>query len=274
MKILITGAAGQLGRALTAELAAHEVEAASHQRLDITRLDDVREAVAGFAPDVVINAAAYNYVDRAEHEAIEAYRVNALGPRNLALATAAVEIPLVHVSTDYVFDGGAGRPYHEFDQPHPLSIYAASKFSGELAVKELNQRHYIVRTAWLFHVHGRNFLSLMLSLNRQPPVKAVDDQFSSPTYAPHLARAIAKLIKTQAYGVYHIAGQGGTSRFEMTRLLFSILGLQTEVVAVPHTEFPAPAKRPRYSVLTTIQDPQILLPPWQEGIHAFARALG
>jgi dTDP-4-dehydrorhamnose reductase len=273
VKILIAGSAGQLGRALTAALAAHEVEAAPHYRLDITRLKDVREAITAFSADLVINAAAYNDVDGAESNAVEAYRVNAMGPRNLALATAAAAIPLLHVSSDYVFDGAAGRPYHEYDQPHPLSTYGASKLAGELAVKELNPRHYILRTAWLFHLSGRNFLNLMLSLSQRPLVRAVDDQFSSPTYAPHLAQAIAELIKTQAYGVYHMAGQGGTSRFEMTQLLFSTLGLKTEVVPVPHTEFPAAAVRPRYTVLTTFQEPQILLPPWEEGVRAFARAL-
>jgi len=111
----------------------------------------------------------------------------------------------------------------------------------------------------------------MLSLRQRAQVKVVDDQFSSPTYAPHLAQAISELIQSQAYGVYHMAGQGGTSRFEMTRLLFSILGLKAEVVPVPHTEFHAAAVRPRYTVFTIIQEPRILLPPWQEGIHAFAR---
>ncbi len=274
MKVLIAGAAGQLGRALTAALAAHEVEAAPHQRLDITRLDDVRGAIAGFAPDLVINAAAYNDVDGAESNAATAYRINAMGPRNLALATAAAGIPVLHVSTDYVFDGAAGRAYHEYDQPRPLSTYGASKVAGELAVKELNPRHYIVRTAWLFYRPGRNFLNLMLSLSDQAQVKAVDDQFSSPTYAPHLAQAIAELMKTGAYGTYHMAGQGGASRFEMTRLLFSILRLNTKVLPVPHTEFPAAAVRPRYSVLTTIQEPQILLPQWQDGVCDFARSLG
>ncbi len=271
MKILIAGCAGQLGRSMVAALGHHEVEAAGRDRLDITRLDNVREAITAVAPDLVINAAAYNDVDGAESNAVDAYKINALGPRNLALVTAAAGIALLHVSTDYVFDGAANRPYHEYDQPRPLSTYGASKLAGETAVKELNPRHYIVRTAWLFHPAGKNFLNTMLSLRQRAQVKVVDDQFSSPTYAPHLAQAISELIQSQAYGVYHMAGQGGTTRFEMTRLLFSILGLNTDVVPVSHTEFPAAAVRPRHTVLTTIQEPRILLPPWQEGIHAFAR---
>lgn len=273
MKILITGGDGQLGRALAAALDWHQTELNGHERLDITRLDDVRRAIAAFAPEIVVNAAAYNDVDGAESHRIEAYRVNALGPRNLALATAAVGIPIVHVSTDYVFDGGANEPYHEYDRPRPLSTYGASKLAGELAVKEVNQRHYIVRTAWLFHTEGRNFLNTIRSVGR-PEVKVVDDQFGSPTYAPHLALAIAALIETQAFGVYHMAGQGGASRYEMTRMLFSILGLKTAVLPVSHTEFPAAARRPRYTVLTTAQEPRIVLPPWQEGVSAYSRTLG
>ncbi len=273
MKILIAGCAGQLGRALPAALRGHEVEAATRERLDITQLSKVRDAITALAPDLVINAAAYNDVDGAESNVVNAYRINALGPRNLALATAAAGIPLVHVSTDYVFDGAANRAYHEYDQPRPLSTYGSSKLAGEIAVKELNRRHYVVRTAWLFHPAGRNFLNMMRSLSQRPQVKAVSDQLGSPTYAPHLAQAISELIRTDAYGVYHMAGQGGTSRFEMTRWLFSILGLNTAVVPVAHTEFPAAAARPRYSVLTTIQEPRIMLPPWQEGISAFARDL-
>jgi dTDP-4-dehydrorhamnose reductase len=273
LKILIAGCAGQLGRSLPAALDGHEVVAAPHDLLDIARLDNVREVITACAADLVINAAAYNDVDGAETNAIDAYRINALGPRNLAVATAAAGIPLLHVSTDYVFDGAANRPYHEYDPPRPLSIYGLSKLAGEAAVKELNPRHYVVRTAWLFHPAGKNFLNTMLSLTQRSQVKVVDDQLSSPTYAPHLAQAMAELIRSQAYGVYHMAGQGGTSRFEMTRLLFSILGLNTEVLPVPHTEFPAAAIRPRYTVLTTIQEPRMLLPPWQEGVRAFADAV-
>jgi dTDP-4-dehydrorhamnose reductase len=244
VKVLIAGCAGQLGRSLVAALGQHEIEATARDRFDITRLSNVREAITAFSPELVIDAAAYNDVDGAESNAVDSFRNNALGPRNLALVTAAAGIPLLHVSTDYVFDGAANRPYHEYDGPRPLSIYGSSKLAGEIAVRELNRRHYVVRTAWLFHPAGTNFLNTMRSLSQRPQVKAVNDQFGSPTYAPHLAQAISDLIQTQAYGVYHMAGQGGTSRFELTLMLFSILGLNTKVLSVPHTEFPAAAVRP------------------------------
>jgi dTDP-4-dehydrorhamnose reductase len=274
MKILVAGCRGQLGRSIVEALRAHRIEAAARDRLDITRLEQVRDAVDSVRPDLVINAAAYNDVDRAESEALEANRVNALGPRNLALAAMARRASILHVSTDYVFDGASDRPYHEYDFARPLSAYGRSKLAGEQAVKDLNPRHYILRTAWLYHPGGKNFLNTMRSLSGSPQVKAVHDQISSPTYAPHLATAIAKLIETEAYGVYHLAGHGQASRYEMTRMLFELLGLQTPVLPASHTEFPAAAVRPRYSALTSIQEPRILLPPWQEGIRAFADALG
>jgi dTDP-4-dehydrorhamnose reductase len=273
VKILITGSSGQLGRSLVAELRRHKIEAMTRDRLDITVLAQAREAVHAFTSDLVLNAAAYNDVDGAETDALAAYRHNAQGPRNLALATAEAGIPLLHVSTDYVFDGTANRPYHEYDRPSPLSVYAASKLAGEIAVGSLNRRHYVVRTSWLFHEAGKNFLNTMRSLSGRPHIKAVNDQFGSPTYAPHLARAISDLIETAAYGVYHMSGQGSASRFELTCTLFSMLGLKVHISPVSHAEFPTPAVRPRNTVLTTIQEPRILLPPWQEGVEAFVRAL-
>ena len=133
-----------------------------------------------------------------------------VGPRNLAVATAAQGLPLLHLSTDYVFDGTSRRPYHEYDRPSPLSIYGASKLAGEEAVRTHNPRHYIVRTAWLYHTVGRNFPKTMCGLAKNPEVCVVSDQFGSPTYAPHLAEAISHLIETEAYGTYHLAGQGGS----------------------------------------------------------------
>src|SRR4030095_7477677 len=181
MKILIPGARGQLGQALPRALAAHEARAFPHGQLDITDLSAVRAAVEREEPDFVMNAAAYNNVDGAESDPIAAYRGNALGPRNLAVVTAAHGIPLLHVSTDYVFAGTATRPYHEFDRTNPQSIYGESKLAGEEAVRALNQRHYIVRTAWLYHVVGKNFLNTMRALARQQPeVRVVDDQRGSP----------------------------------------------------------------------------------------------
>lgn len=276
MKILLTGAAGQLGQALQTALTRHEVLASNHQQLDITDLFAVREAVQAARPHIVVNAAAFTAVDQAESAAAAAFRVNALGPRNLAVATAAVQIPLVHVSTDYVFDGTATRPYHEFDRPHPQSIYGMSKLAGEEAVQVLNPRHYIVRTAWLYHTLGKNFLYTMLRLAQQekrPEVRVVSDQYGSPTYAPHLAERIAELMTTEAYGLYHLAGRGGTSWYELTHTLYHCLGIETRVRPVATADFPRPAERPRYAVLTTLHTPPLLLPAWEEGVAEFSHSL-
>lgn len=272
MKVFIAGAGGQLGRALQTVLTGHEVIALTHARLDVTRFEDTREAVAAHRPDIVINAAAYTDVDGAEADHAGAYRLNAVAPRNLSVASCEFNIPLVHVSTDYVFDGFSDRPYHEFDRTNPLSIYGKSKLAGEQTVAAHNPRHYTVRTSWLYHTEGRNFPKTMLAQSGRSEVRVACDQYGSPTYAPHLAEAIAKLMETGAYGTYHLAGSGAASRFEMTRKLYHLLGIGTVAHPAATAEFPRPAPRPRYSALTTIQEPEILLPPWEDGLAAFASA--
>lgn len=276
MKVLITGAGGQLGQALQAGLTGHELIALTHSQLDITRFFETREALVAQRPEVVINAAAYVNVDSAETDQRGAYRLNSVGPRNLAIATAELSVPLVQVSTDYVFDGLGHRPYHEFDRVDPLSVYGRSKLAGETAVALHNPRHYIVRTAWLYHTEpagGKNFPKTMLAQAQRDEVRVVSDQYGSPTYAPHLTEAIGRLIETGAYGLYHLAGGGGASWFELTTRLYQLCGVKTYVRPVATAEFPRPATRPRYSVLQTIQDPQIVLPPWEDGVAAFSKVI-
>jgi dTDP-4-dehydrorhamnose reductase len=273
LKILIAGASGQLGTCLGESLRNHELVALDHGGFDITQLPQVHDVLTREKPDLVINAAAFNDVDGAESRRYEAYAANACGPRNLAFETADLEIPLVHVSTDYVFDGRLKRPYHEHDDTNPLSIYAASKLAGERAVESLNPRHYIVRTAWLYWESGKGFLNSMCANATRPELRVADDHFGSPTYVPHLADAIARLVETEAFGTYHLAGSGGASRWELVTETFRVLGIATAVKPVSHREFPMPANRPTYSVLTTIQAPRIILPPWQEGVAEFASRL-
>jgi dTDP-4-dehydrorhamnose reductase len=276
MKVLITGAGGQLGCALRTTLTQYELIALTRAELDITQFGAVRDAINAHRPDIVINAAAYTNVDGAETDPAGAYRLNAVAPRHLAIATFDLNIPLVHVSTDYVFDGLGQTPLHEYDAAGPLSVYGKSKLSGEGAVAAHNPRHYIVRTAWLYHhrpATAKNFPKTMLAQSHRESVRVVSDQYGSPTYAPHLADAIGRLIETGAYGKYHLAGSGGTSWFELTRRLYQLFEIKTDVLPCATSEFPRPAHRPRYSVLTTIQDPPILLPPWDAGLAAFAEAM-
>ncbi len=276
MRIVITGSGGQLGTALQKALAAHEIVALTREQLDVTKFDEVNLAIRSHRPDLVINAAAYTNVDGAETDQAGAFRLNAIAPRNLAIATSNLNLPLVHISTDYVFDGLSSRPYHEFDRTNPLSIYGQSKLAGEQAVSALNPRHYIVRTAWLYHhepAGAKNFPRTMLAQAEKAEVRVVSDQYGSPTYAPHLAGAIGDLVETGAFGLYHLSGHGGASWFELTRRLFQLFGIATEVLPVATLEFPRPAPRPRYSVLTTIQEPQILLPAWEVGLAEFAGSI-
>jgi len=244
--------------------------------LDISSFGGVQQAISSLRPAVVINCAAYTRVDQAEIEPEQAWLVNAVGPRNLAIATAKLGIPLVHISTDYIFDGRAERPYHEYDSPGPLSVYGRTKLAGEHQVVLHNPRHYVVRTAWMYHHHAGptgNFPLTMLRLAAHGQVRVVSDQYGSPTYAPHLVSAILGLIDTEAYGTYHLAGRGGTSWYELTRRLYDHMGLNVTVTPVATTEFIRPAPRPRYSILRTIQSPEIVLPDWEEGLATFANRL-
>ncbi len=272
-KILITGAQGQLGQALQDEFAEHEVVAWGTADLDISQLESVRKALKDIHPDIVINAAAFTKVDQAETNQEAAYRGNALGPRNLAQATEECDLPLVHFSTDYVFDGCHSRPYHEFDRTNPRSVYGQSKLAGEKEVQRNNPKHYIIRTAWLYHVVGKNFPHTMLRLATRDQVRVVNDQFGSPTYAPHLAKAVSRLIETESYGTFHMAGSGGTNWYDFTQALYQASDIQTPVVPITSAEYPLPAPRPAYSVLTSLQDPTLTLPPWEEGVLDFTNQL-
>jgi len=270
LKLLITGAQGQLGQALQAQFIDHEVVAWGSHDLDIRQLVHVRKALNHIRPDMVLNAAAFTQVDHAETHQEAAYRGNALGPRNLALATHEQDIPLVHFSTDYVFDGQQSRPYHEFDRPNPLSVYGQSKLAGEEQVKTGNPRHFNIRTSWLYHVIGKSFPQTILRLAKQGPVRVVSDQFGSPTFAPHLAQAVSQLIATDAFGTYHLAGAGGTTWYDLTQALYRACDISTTVLPITTAEYPLPAPRPVYAVLTSLQDPLMSLPSWEEGVRDFA----
>lgn len=272
MTILVCGATGQLGRALVSTLDDQPVIALGSAELDITDLNAVRAALAERTLSVVVNCAAYTRVDDAETDHAGAYLVNALGARNLAVATAEVGITLMHVSTDYVFDGSADRAYHEYDEPCPASVYGASKLAGERAVASLNPRHYIVRTAWLYGDNGNNFPDTMLKLADRAEVRVVDDQVGSPTYAPHLAVAMLSLLESQSFGIWHLAGSGSTSWHGLTCALYAATNISTPVIPVTTAEFPRPAARPACSILESMQSPAIKLPQWQQGLTEFIAA--
>jgi dTDP-4-dehydrorhamnose reductase len=270
VRILVTGSGGQLGRVLSSRLSGHDVVGTPRASLDVAELARVRAALDAARPGLVINAAAWTDVDGAERDPDGAFRANALGPENLARATAERDVPLLHVSSDYVFDGKGDRPLREDDPVAPLSVYGRSKLAGEAAVRAHQPRHYVVRTAWLYAASGRNFPSTMLAMADRPELRVVDDQRGSPTWAPHLVEAIARLIGTEAWGTWHLAGRGGTTWYGFARALFAAAGVKTPLVPVPSAEFPRPAPRPAHAVLGTMREPPILLPPWEEGVEAWA----
>lgn len=257
MKILITGANGQLGRELNNQLKdSHELLLTEVNDLDITDYTLVEKYINENKPDIVINAAAYTAVDLCEEHVDLAYNVNALGPKNLAIATNELEIPLIHISTDYVFDGqgilnseGKVRLYNEFDEVSPVSSYGKSKLEGERFVQSHNPKHFIVRTAWLYG-DGHNFVKTMLTLSEKyDQLKVVDDQVGSPTSTYELTKAILLLLDSTYYGIYHGTCEGICSWYDFTKEIFRLKGIDVSVKPCTSEEYPRPAKRPAYSGL-------------------------
>ncbi|MEC9343856.1 MAG: dTDP-4-dehydrorhamnose reductase [Pseudomonadota bacterium] len=261
MRLLVAGSSGQLAHALgRAELpgADWSVLTLGRPRLDLADPASIRKAVAEFTPDIVINAAAYTAVDKAESAAETAFAINASGAGQLAEAAAERGVPILHLSTDYVFSGKGDRPYVEDDATGPLNVYGRSKLAGEKAVAAANDRHLVLRTSWVHGEHGGNFLKTMLRLGAEKDeLRVVDDQYGSPTYARDLAEAIvrvcATLGKREPWGVYHLTNAGATSWFEFAGEIFRSASRHgydaPELKAIATSDYPTPAERPRYAVL-------------------------
>jgi len=248
---MVTGAGGLLGRELVEALEGRDVVAADHARLDITRFDDVAEAVRG--RDVVVNCAAWTAVDAAEAAEPQAFAVNAAGAANLARACAAAGSRLLQISTDYVFAGTQSSPYAEDAAIAPTSAYGRTKAAGEWAVRaELPGRHWILRTAWLYGEHGPNFVSTMIRLEKESDVvDVVDDQRGQPTWTRDVARRVIEVVDRAAPpGTYHATSSGETTWFGLARAVFELLGADPgRVRPTDSAAFPRPARRPAYSVL-------------------------
>ena len=246
-----------------------DVAAVSHEELDITS-PAVDRAVARFRPDVVVNCAAWTDVDAAESQEREAMRINDTGAGLVAAAAAQVDAKLIHLSTDYVFDGSARRPYVESDRTAPLSAYGRSKVAGETAVAVTNPRHFIVRSSWLFGLGGRNFVETMLRAgDEQAEVLVVSDQVGCPTYTPHLAEALVLLAEGEEYGIHHITGEGSCSWFDFAQEIFDQAGYDTRVMAATTDMLRRPAPRPAYSVLGTERPNALVLPAWRQGLAEY-----
>ncbi|MGN6189327.1 MAG: dTDP-4-dehydrorhamnose reductase [Conexibacter sp.] len=277
MRILVTGAGGMLGHDVVraAREAGDEVHALARAELDVTDADTVTRLVSDVAPDAVINCAAWTDVDGAEADPDAAHAANATGAGSLARATAAVEARLIHVSTDYVFDGerAADAPaYVESDATGPRSVYGQSKLAGEQEIAAVDGlSHAIVRSSWLFGVGGSNFAATMLALAAErDEVTVVEDQIGCPTATAHLAPALLRLARERAAnGVFHVAGAGRCSWFDFAAETFRQAGTGTRVLPCTTAEMPRPAPRPAFSALASERPEAPVLPPWQKGLATY-----
>jgi len=272
MKLLVTGAAGMLGRDVmhAAGNAGHEVVGFGHNELDVTDAEAVAARIGDERPATVIHCAAWTDVDGAEEHEEEATAVNGAGAGNVAAAAAGVDASVLYVSSDYVFDGSKGSAYVETDQTAPLSAYGRSKLAGEEATREANKRHFIVRSSWLFGTGGPNFVETMLRLAAdQSEVLVVRDQVGSPTYTWHLAYGIARLIEGVEYGIHHMAAAGACSWYEFAREIFEQADVDCTVMSATTEMLGRPAPRPAYSALESQRQHPIELPSWQDGLAAY-----
>jgi len=276
MRILVTGAGGMLATdvVLAAQARQHEMTALARQDLDVTDGVLVASAFAELRPDAVVNCAAWTDVDGAEAEEAAALRVNGVAPGHLARAAAHQGAQLVHVSTDYVFDGSAQRPYLESDPTGPRGAYGRTKLAGEQAVLAAGGGHAVVRTAWLFGAAGTNFVTTMLALAAtRDAVTVVADQIGSPTFTGHLAEALVDIAERRVAGIAHVAGAGQCAWSELAAQTFEQAGVSCTVLPVTSSEFPRPAPRPAWSVLASERADVPVLPPWRDGLAAYLAAI-
>ncbi len=272
MKILILGYKGMLGHELVKEFKNdHELILWDREQIDISRKEDTIKKVTDLGPDLVINAAAYTAVDEAEHNKDLVYKVNSCAVGFLATACKEIDALFIHFSTDYVFDGENHNGYKENHLYNPINLYGKSKALGEKMILDISPKYYIIRTSWLFGKYGKNFIETMLRLAREnKEVRVVNDQFGSPTYAKDLASEVRKLVESEnRSGIYHITNSGTCNWYEFAVQIFELSNLNIKVRPVKSEEFPTPAKRPTYSMLTNTK-----LPPmrkWEEALKDYLK---
>ena len=275
MKVLVTGAKGQLGRDMMNELERQGLEGigVDVEEMDITDPEKCRSVIGQARADAVIHCAAYTAVDAAEDQAELCRRINGEGTRNVAEACRDAGVKLMYISTDYVFDGQGTRPWEPDDERAPLNVYGQTKYEGELAIEELLDRYYIIRIAWVFGAAGKNFIKTMLRLGKEKgAVSVVDDQVGSPTYTYDLARLLVDMVQTEHYGRYHATNEGECSWYEFACEIFRQAGLKVQVTPVSSEAFAARAKRPansRMSKEKLTEKGFVRLPDWQDALKRF-----
>jgi dTDP-4-dehydrorhamnose reductase len=257
------------------ERAGHKVLATDKAEADVTRLESL-DPIANYRPDWILHLAAFTNVDDCESKVDEAYAVNAIGSRNVAICSVACGASLLAISTDYVFDGSSTRPYREYDRPGPLSVYGASKWAGEQAVRDIQPRHLIVRTAWLYGVGGANFIDAILRKARAgETLRVVDDQHGSPTSTTDLAEGMLRLVTSGQLGTFHCVNAGEASRYDQAAHALARAGIKARLERADTASMPRPAKRPAYSVLDTSWFEAVTgtrLPPWRHAVDRYLEA--
>jgi len=290
MKVLITGISGMLGVDLYQilrdgyEIVGLDIKdfpstpfsSPSLRKGDITNLHELKAVFLELNPDFVIHTASYTDVDGCEENPNRAHMVNALGTRNIALICQKKSIPLVYVSTDFVFDGKKNHPYTELDEPHPLNVYGKSKFAGENYIRSLVERYFIVRTSWLYGRYGKNFVETILKLaEEKEELTVVDDQVGSPTYTKDLAQETKKLLSGSSYGIYHITNSGSCSWYEFAEEILELAGLRrVKVKPITSKELNRPARRPQFSVLKSTSSgwgAEDTMRPWKEALREYIK---
>jgi dTDP-4-dehydrorhamnose reductase len=281
MKVVVLGANGQLGYDVTSAFAAqgNAVAALTHEQVEVASLESVQAALEGVHPDLVINTAAFHHVEKCEADPARAFAVNGAGARNVALVTDSLCIPLIHISTDYVFDGAKGTPYTEDDPARPLNVYGNTKLSGEHFVRSANPRHFVVRVSAIYGENpcrakgGLNFVELMLKLSgEREELRVVDDEFVTPTPTIQIARQLLELGRSQEYGLYHATAEGSCSWYEFAAAIFEMTGTRVRLERARPGEFPAKVPRPKYSVLENEALKRRSLnvfSAWQEGLSHY-----
>ncbi|MDP2942022.1 MAG: dTDP-4-dehydrorhamnose reductase [Candidatus Omnitrophota bacterium] len=278
MKTIIFGAKGQLGGDLADVLRGAETIALDYDEVDISNSNSVSRTFEKYKPDAAINVAAMTDVPGCERDDVKAFMVNGLGPKFIAENCLKSNALLLHISTDYVFDGKKNSPYIEDDPPNPLNVYGISKLAGEYYIRALMERYFIVRTSGLYGLHkcigkGGNFVDSMLRLSKeQKEIKVIDDEILTPTYTLDLANQIKDLIKTNSYGIYHITNEGFCSWYEFAEEIFRFLDIKVNSVKISHSEFPSIVKRPRYSVLENKRLKLLginKMRDWKDALHSY-----
>jgi dTDP-4-dehydrorhamnose reductase len=285
MKIAVIGADGQLGTDVVKAFAANgdEISSLTHSDIEISNKDSVSERMMALRPNIIVNTAAMHHVDKCEQDPAKAFAINGLGAKNLALAAKEIGAKLMHVSTDYVFDGEKGTPYAETDAPRPLNVYGNSKLSGEYFVRSTVPEHFVLRISAIYGKSpcrakgGLNFIELMLKLARERgEVKVVDDEFVSPTPTPEIARQMVALSRSDAYGLYHATAEGSCSWHAYAKEIFAMTNTKVNLLIAGPNEFPIKVPRPKYSVLENAglkKQGLNVFQPWQQGLREYFSTL-